>query len=234
MPDRPEVTTVAVVEDHVLFAEAMDVTLTREGYDVRRIPVKERAMSGQLLTSVARMNPAIALLDLDLGVGGDGTRLVRPLTQAGISVVVVTGTTDRARWGECLREGARAVLSKSARLEEILSAIRLVADGRHVHTGEERQSLITHFYTEREAVKEIRRKLDLLTPREAEVLAHLTAGRPVRDIAHVSFVSEATVRTQVKSILAKLEVTSQLAAVGAAHEAGWLPPVVGYTRPPLG
>jgi len=51
------------------------------------------------------------------------------------------------------------------------------------------------------------------------------AGRPVREIAQRSYVSEATVRTQVKSILAKLEVTSQLAAVGAAHETDWRPPV---------
>ena len=230
MPGPAELTTVAVVEDHALFAEAIDVTLTLEGYDIRRIPVKERAMSGQLLSSVIRMQPDIALVDLDLGAGGDGTRLVQPLTQSGISVVIVTGSNDRARWGECLRDGARAVLSKSSRLEEILSAIRLVADGRHVHTPEERQGLITHFYTEREAVKTLRRKLDQLTSREGEVLGQLMDGRPVRDIANVSFVSEATVRTQVKSILAKLEVTSQLAAVGAAHRVGWHPP----TRPSNG
>jgi DNA-binding NarL/FixJ family response regulator len=54
-------------------------------------------------------------------------------------------------------------------------------------------------------------------------------GQPVRDIARQSFVSEATVRTQVKSILAKLGVTSQLAAVGAAHQAGWRPPAVAKT-----
>ena len=45
-------------------------------------------------------------------------------------------------------------------------------------------------------------------------------GHTVRDIARISVVSEATVRTQVKSILAKLEVSSQLAAVGLAHEIG--------------
>jgi two-component system nitrate/nitrite response regulator NarL len=52
----------------------------------------------------------------------------------------------------------------------------------------------------------------------------LTLGRPVREIALASFVSVETVRTQVKSILSKLEVTSQLAAVGAARMAGWHPP----------
>ena len=49
-------------------------------------------------------------------------------------------------------------------------------------------------------------------------------GRAVREIAGLSVVSEATVRTQVKSILAKLEVSSQLAAVGMAHEIGWQAP----------
>ncbi len=49
-------------------------------------------------------------------------------------------------------------------------------------------------------------------------------GRTVREIANLSVVSEATVRTQVKSILAKLEVSSQLAAVGLAHSIGWRGP----------
>ena len=53
------------------------------------------------------------------------------------------------------------------------------------------------------------------------MLGHLTEGHTVRDIARLSVVSEATVRTQVKSILAKLEVSSQLAAVGIAHAVGW-------------
>ena len=49
-------------------------------------------------------------------------------------------------------------------------------------------------------------------------------GRAVRQIAERGVVSEATVRTQVKSILAKLEVSSQLAAVGMANEMGWQAP----------
>ena len=67
-------------------------------------------------------------------------------------------------------------------------------------------------------------RLDQLTVREREVLAHLMRGRTVREIATVGVVSEATVRTQVKAILAKLDVTSQIAAVGLAHQVGWRPP----------
>jgi DNA-binding NarL/FixJ family response regulator len=61
----------------------------------------------------------------------------------------------------------------------------------------------------------------MLTPRERQVLGRLIEGNSVRDIARANVVSEATVRTQVKSILGKLEVSSQLAAVGLAHQVGW-------------
>jgi hypothetical protein len=50
------------------------------------------------------------------------------------------------------------------------------------------------------------------------------AGQQVSEIARSRFVSESTVRTQVKSVLAKLQVRSQLSAVGLAHAVGWCPP----------
>ena len=53
------------------------------------------------------------------------------------------------------------------------------------------------------------------------MLGALIEGRAVRTISKDSVVSEATVRTQVKSILSKLEVSSQLAAVGMANQVGW-------------
>ena len=70
----------------------------------------------------------------------------------------------------------------------------------------------------------IRRRFEQITRREAEVLGLLMAGQQVGEIASGRFVSESTVRTQVKSILAKLQVRSQLGAVGLAHRVGWSPP----------
>jgi DNA-binding NarL/FixJ family response regulator len=99
-----------------------------------------------------------------------------------------------------------------------------LSERRPVLAREDRERLIGEFRREQSVARDLRRKLESLTPRERSVLAHLMLGRPVREIAQVSFVSEATVRTQVKSILAKLEVTSQLAAVGAAHLVEWRPP----------
>jgi two-component system nitrate/nitrite response regulator NarL len=164
------------------------------------------------------------LLDLDLGAFGDGVRLIHPLAASGANVVVVTASSDRSRWGECLSSGARKTMAKTQPLNEILSVVRRIHQGLPVVDAAERERLLLQWDEHRKAVEEQRRRLDSLTTREREVLALLQEGVPVRDIARRNFVSEATVRTQVKSILAKLGVTSQLAAVGLAHNAGWRPP----------
>jgi DNA-binding NarL/FixJ family response regulator len=216
---------IVIVEDHVLFAESLDLALSVEGYAVRRIEVPDStATTGTVVASLVRTHPHIALLDLDLGGFGDGTRLIGPLTRAGVHVLVITASPDRARWGEALRNGARAVLSKSRPLNEILSTVRRVLRGQPVMTREEREELLRLWHEEREQLEQVHARLASLTAREAQVLGHLMLGRNVHEIAATGVVSEATVRTQVKSILGKLHVSSQLAAVGLAHQAGWRPP----------
>jgi DNA-binding NarL/FixJ family response regulator len=216
---------ILIIEDHALFAESLELALTMEGYDVRRLPVPEAASSPSvLLATVVRLRPRIVLLDLDLGSFGDGVRLIAPIARSGAHVVVVTASADRSRWGECLRYGARKVLTKTRPLNEILSTVRRLNQGLPVMDRDEREELLQLWHQERQKHQELRNRLQRLTPREREVLGHLTEGHTVRDIARLSVVSEATVRTQVKSILAKLEVSSQLAAVGIAHAVGWQSP----------
>jgi two-component system, NarL family, nitrate/nitrite response regulator NarL len=215
---------VLIIEDHALFAESLELALNLEGYDVEWLPVGEAGGAQGVLAGVARIRPRIVLLDLDLGGVGDGVRLITPMVKAGIQVVVVTASTDRARWGECLRYGARKVLSKSQQLNEILATVRRINQGFPVMDREERDALINHWHEQGLERVALRRRLALLTPREETVLGELMRGRTVRDISASNFVAEATVRTQVKAILAKLEVSSQLAAVGLANSAGWHPP----------
>lgn len=224
MPRALGLTRVAIVEDHLLFAESLEVALSLEGHDVVRIPLDEGMSSSALLSALLRAQARIVLLDLDLGEAGSGVRLIQPLVRSGAAVVVVTGDGDRARWGECLVYGARTVLDKASSLNTILATIRRVGEGRALMTREERDALVHHFQTEKRSDHETRLRLENLTPREQEVLGHLMLGHAVRDIARTFVVSEATVRTQVKSILSKLEVSSQLAAVGAANAVRWRPP----------
>ncbi|MDP3892412.1 LuxR C-terminal-related transcriptional regulator [Nocardioides sp.] len=224
-------TRVAIIEDHTLLAESMEIALTMEGHEVRRINLPTSARSPSvLLPPVLQWQPRVALLDLDLGLVGNGMRLVEPLTQAGVAVVVVTGTIDDAIWGEALRFGARRVLPKDTPFNEILATIRRITQGLAVTTPDERDALLRAWHDERAETQQARERLERLTRREAEVLAHLIEGHQVREVARIGVVSEATVRTQVKSILAKLEVSSQLAAVGIARQAGWHAPDVTSPR----
>lgn len=231
MPRGRAVIRIGLVEDQLLFAEALDIALSLEGFDVHRVPASEYTSSnGHLLTTLLRLRPTLVLLDLDLGGTGEGMRLVAPLSRAGIAVVVITGTTDGARWGECLRHGARTVLPKSSPMNAILATIRHIGAGRPVLTREERDRLVAQFHEEKVALQGLRQRLDQLTAREQEVLSCLRDGMSVAEIARQSTVSEATVRTQVRNILAKLEVNSQLAAVGATHRAQWNPSVLPTRR----
>ncbi|HEU5035377.1 MAG TPA: response regulator transcription factor [Nocardioides sp.] len=223
---------ILLVEDHALFAESLDLALTMEGYDVHRFSPPDGSGTGPgstaaLIAAAVGLRPRIVLLDLDLGAFADGTDLIHPLARSGANVVVVTASTDRARWGECVRYGARAVISKTRPLNDIMSVVRRIHHGLPVMSHEEREELLRAWHSQRTQQQAVRRRLSNLTQREREVLGQLMEGRQVREIARTRYVSEATVRTQVKSILAKLEVSSQLAAVGLARTAGWQPPTTG-------
>jgi DNA-binding NarL/FixJ family response regulator len=216
---------VALVEDHALFAESLAIALASEGHEVRRIalPTHSRSASS-LLPAILRAQARVVLLDLDLGALGNAVGLIAPIASSGTSVVVVTATNDQARWGECLRYGAKTVLSKNTPLHDILVTIRRIGNGLSVLDTEVRDELLRVWHSQCHEIQQARLRLDRLTPREAEILGQLVAGHQVSEIARTAVVSEATVRTQVKSILAKLEVSSQIAAVGLAHRANWHPP----------
>lgn len=217
----PHAPRVAVIEDHLLLAQALHLTLRAEGLESELVPVPNTPSAAeQIVAELLAVSPDVVLLDLDLGAAGDGAELIQPLTEAGMAVVVVTGDTSPSRWGQCLSEGAATVLPKASALETIVDVARRAAAGDVVLNTSRRTELVQTWFQHRSQEVASRTRLSRLTPREGEVLQALVTGKRVRDIATESFVSEATVRTQVKSILVKLGVTSQLAAVALAREAG--------------
>ena len=221
MPDS----SVLVIEDHELFAESLEVVLGQHGYTVRSLrlgPADEA--TGRLLAAALGINADIVLLDLDLGPHGDGGQLIRPLTRAGARVVVVTGNLDRSRWGGCLRHGARAVVPKQRPMSELLEVVRRLDARQPVLTQEEYDDLTSRWQRTMAEDEDFRQRLARLSHREQQVLGELVAGHTVREIARQHVVSQETVRTQVRSILHKLRVSTQIAAVGLAHRVGWRPP----------
>lgn len=215
-------TRVTVVEDHVLYAEALALALTAAGHVVERVTPRESlTRPGGVSAAIATTRPAVVLLDLDLGRSVDVVSLLLPLQRADAAVVVLTGSTDEARWGECLWHGARTVLPKSTTLDTILATIRRVGTMQPMLADETAARFLGRYREEVGDREHVRVRLDRLTAREQEILRALMRGRRVREIARAQCVAESTVRTQVRSVLRKLEVSSQLAAVGLALRAGW-------------
>jgi two-component system nitrate/nitrite response regulator NarL len=210
---------VLLVEDHQLLAQSLSYALAAEGF---RVDIAELACAGSIRECAERLAPNIVLLDLDLGAKiGDGRELIRPLCDGGAQVLVVSGSTDRARLAHCLELGAAGVLSKTMPYERLVQAVVDLAAGRAPMTEAERCDLLSQARRSRQTSRELAAPFQELTARESQVLAAMMEGKSCETIAQAWFVSLATVRTQIRAVLTKLEVGSQLAAVALAFRAGW-------------
>jgi two-component system nitrate/nitrite response regulator NarL len=211
-------TRVAIVEDHRLLAESVSLALRAEGLDVVLGDLTDEA---SLLQSLCPDDSLLVLLDLDLGQMRDGARLIPVLRAAGAHVLVVTGTRDTIRIAAAVEAGAIGYVGKDQPIDVLLGTVQRAVAGQSVFRAGERHELLAQL--RRHRAEEGRRlgPFQALTPKERQVLDALRAGRSVDRIATDWVVSEATVRTQVRGVLTKLDVRSQLAAVAKAHAAGW-------------
>lgn len=221
-PDAPEpIPRILIVDDHELLAGTLALALRQEGIEVSVPPASSPAA---ILDAARSLAPVLVLLDLDLGPPlGDGHGLVRPLLEAGAQVLVVTGVTDQGRLGACIEAGACGVVSKGAGFEGLVEAVRRAAAGERVMPEERRQTLLAAARARRRDEAARLAPFLALSRREQAVLAGLVAGQSAEVIAERAYVSLATVRSQIRAILLKLGVNSQLAAVALARDAGWPP-----------
>jgi DNA-binding NarL/FixJ family response regulator len=166
----------------------------------------------------------LVLLDLDLAGYGDSTPVIAPVVAAGIRVLVVTGSAERMSVAAALEQGAFGHHLKSDGFEALVDKAIEALAGTPPLDPEERIVLLDELHRWRAARARALAPFERLTAREADTLRALTRGRSVADIAAEWVVSEATLRCHVRAVLAKLGVGSQLAAVAAALQAGWVQP----------
>jgi DNA-binding NarL/FixJ family response regulator len=217
-----------IVDDHGVLADGLAMALQAEGLPAR---VHVPASAEGILHAVADASPHLVLLDLDLGLErGTGVDLVEPLSALGPRVLVLTGSADRLVHARCLEAGAVGVASKAEPFDMLLDAIRRAARGEPAMGRRRREELLDELRRDRTARAERMAPFERLTPKEASVLVALAEGRSAEAIARASYVSLPTVRTQIRGILVKLGVGSQLAAVGLAIERGWLDEVRARER----
>lgn len=209
---------VLLIEDRRLLAESLKLVLESAGMTVR---VVDDPTAGVVRAAIDEDRPAVAIVAVGFGQGRRTEQVIGALCEYGIPPLIMTGGPDRLRLAECVAEGAVGIIDKSMDVATLVQMARDAVSARSILSRTERYALEDELRSHHAQLKEARRPLERLTPREREVLADLTTGRTARDIADYSFVSISTVRSQIKSILSKLGVSSQVQAVAMATQSHW-------------
>lgn len=202
-----------------MVAEAIGAALTSRGFDILVIRWPALSVPDQRLRDAllepASSPPDVALLLSDLDRPARVQGAVQLMRRLRVPWVVLAGAPRGPIWGMLFEAGAEVVAPISTTLDDVEAALTAVAEGRVPTRPGERQELTTAWHTLKAEQADLAVRVASMTPRETEVLRLLYAGTPVRMIAFQLKVSESTVRSQVKRVLCKLDVRSQLAAVAA-------------------
>lgn len=188
--------------------------------------VGEAADGEQAVAVVRRERPDVVLMDIRMPVV-DGIEAARRVAAAELPTrVLVLTTFDLDEYVfAALQAGASGFMLKDAPAEELAAAIRVVAAGESLLAPRITARVIDAFVTRAAVRRPISRgELDRLTAREHEVLGFLARGASNADIAHALFVTEATVKTHVSNLLAKLGLRDRVQAVIFAYEHGVVAP----------
>lgn len=211
---------VLIIDDHVLLAESLKLALQDEG-------VSAQTTSGptveNILAAARSFEPDVVLLDLALGEVGSGLSIIGPLRDLPARVVVLSGTDDRMVLAECVEAGAVGLVSKAVDVDTVLDHVLRAARGESTIGRTEREVLLFELRRHRAHCDDRLAPITRLSPRERGVLGALMQGLAAETIANHAHLSLATVRSHIQSILAKLDVSSQLGAVALAHRVGWSP-----------
>jgi DNA-binding NarL/FixJ family response regulator len=208
----------------VLIAD--DQRVVREGLSmlvglIDGVEVVGTACDGAEAVELAQSElPHVVLMDLRMPrmVGAEATRAIRSALPD-THVLVLTTYADDESLFPALEAGARGYLTKDASAEEIEQAIRaLVAGQTHLDPAIQQRLVAAVLDETPIPAAESRPLPDSLTPREAEVLKLIAAGRSNAEIAEVLFVSRATVKTHVNRIFYKTGARDRAQAVRYAYE----------------
>ncbi len=209
---RPHPRKALVVGDHGAESGPLVAALQQEGFDVRSSWLFSKRLSHAL-----RWRPDVVVLEVSEDRAFDRD-LFEITAREGSPVVVLTRRLTPQDRAEFARLGAASALSKQRPVDEILQAVLDVLE-RSRRTPRHQRSSDGPLRAKGPAPNPD--PFGRLTPREQEVLASLIDGIPASVIAIESSVAVSTVRTQIRSILQKLGVNSQLRAVSLARKAGW-------------
>ncbi|MPZ93121.1 MAG: response regulator [Actinobacteria bacterium] len=202
-------TKVLIVDDHALFADALERVLSNQNMELRLVNTATEAMEAAPV-----WGPEIALVDLglpDMSGVELGEKLIEMLPE--LKILAVTAMNEPNALRATIKAGFHGFITKSMPLQQFVASIETALSGQMViphklaapaagqMSAEERQAALL---------------IKQLTQRELEVLTLLARGAGGEEIAQTLSVSRNTVRSHVQNILTKLQVHSRLEAVAFA------------------
>lgn len=209
---------VLIVDDHQALAEALADTLRSHGFSP--VEVATAYDHDSVVGAARRLAPATVLLDLYLGEA-NSLPMIEPLVSAGATVLLFTAAVDPRVLGRAVAFGAAGVVNKAVSLEELVATVKRARSGAAVMPAAEREALLAVARRLESDERRRREPFERLSDREAVVLRHLLAGRAPKDIARAEGVSVATVRSQIRTMFAKLGVNAEREAIALARSAEW-------------
>ncbi|MFE9769185.1 response regulator [Streptomyces sp. NPDC005808] len=209
-PSHDAPISLLIVDDHPVVRDGLrGMFESAPGFTV----LGEAANGVEALELAASLDPDVILMDLRMpGVGG--VEAIARLTRAGAraKVLVLTTYDSDSDTIPAIEAGATGYLLKDAPRDELFTAVRAAAQGRTVLSPAVASRLVSAVRAPRTPGNEP------LSGREREVLALVAKGTSNREIARVLFISEATVKTHLTHLYAKLGVKDRAAAVAVAYD----------------
>jgi len=210
---------VVIIDDHALFRVGLEGLLEQRGIEV----VASVGDAYEGLRELKKLQPDILLLDVRMP-GLNGLETVQLLSKSGLStrIVMLTTSAEQQDLATALRNGASGYLLKDMAPDDLLLALRSIQAGKTVIAPELTGALAKLVQSGDETDAAVEDSLfEKLTPREREILCHLTEGQSNKVIARHLDISDGTVKLHVKAILRKLHVHSRVEAAVMAVERGF-------------
>jgi DNA-binding NarL/FixJ family response regulator len=199
---------VLTADDHPMMRESLGFMLEKQ---TDMCWVGEAANGAEAIAKTSELHPDTILMDLQMP-GGDGVEATTAIQKVHphCHIIILTTFPGDARAARALALGAKAYILKSAPSAQILDAIRAVASGRSIIDAKVAQD-IAHF-----------RGSESLTAREITILKLVRQGMHNSQIGKTLNISEETVKSRIKSVLAKLNARDRTQAVTVAMRRGFL------------
>lgn len=217
-----------IIDDHQLFREGVKRILE---FEETFVVVAEGEDGKEAVDLVQEYSPDVVLLDINMKEV-NGIEATRQLVEAfpNTKVMILSIHDDESYVTHALKTGASGYMLKEMDSDELIEAVKIVADGgsyihpkvTHKLVNEYRRIVNSGSKGMGYQQPEVQMPLHLLTSRECEVLQLLSDGKSNRSIGDALFISEKTVKNHVSNILQKMNVNDRTQAVVTAIKNGWV------------